>query len=285
MSLIFKSIVCLIGAVALFTGCSKEHGVLSADDASLRNQLFSLSGYASLSQNSHIAKVSSELPTEVIRALEDSKNPKIGLVWRSDIDLDYSSSKGFVKVVSTPTEVGWPLKFDAKYFEAPPLFVQIPEIPEMKDRLAVASIWLFNDTDNDDQVNLHLRPDSLRDSIGGEAYFYLRRPNKDWMLGIAKYHFVIYVADSQMAERYNNWADSLIQTKGVSEGEEVWTNLKPGYNLMEAVNVRDTIKNQGTEYEHWEQTYDYFKSVASTTPVEMEFRTNGTSYTGGVVGY
>ncbi|MBL8027374.1 MAG: hypothetical protein JNL74_13220 [Fibrobacteres bacterium] len=289
MSLIFKSMVCLIGAAALFTGCSKEHGVLSADDASLKKELFSISGFASLIPNSNYAlsKVSETLPTEVIKALEESKYPKIALVWSDRNEVGDISVDDQISPFCVATKTTWPLNFNIRCFDAPSQFADYGDISlnntSFKNKIALATIWLFNDTQNDNYVDLHIKPDTS--TIRTEQYFYLRQPNKDWLLGIAKYHFVVYVADSQVASAYNHWADSLIHAKNVNEGDEVWTNLKPGYNLMEAVNVRDTVFQQGTPYEQKRQTYDYFKAVPSTIPIEIEFRTNGTSYSGGVVGY
>jgi hypothetical protein len=101
-------------------------------------------------------------------------------------------------------------------------------------------------------------------------YAFLEDSTKDWLLGIAKYHFLLYLSDQTAVDYFDSVGREL------TPEHPYYQNLQVGYNLMQAQNIRNVY---GVDYNQqtgiWEpettQTFDYVSRVGGdTTEVEIQ---------------
>lgn len=113
-------------------------------------------------------------------------------------------------------------------------------------RYGIALIRLFADADGDGRPTglFHAKADSLSDAplldrqdslrlTETQEWPYRREPGKDWLQGVAKYHFVLYLGDT-MALRH--WS------KGAAE-DNGFERLIVGYNLMRVDSLPRNLPN------------------------------------------
>lgn len=250
-------IVVLGMLLLLLSHCSEKNPILNPNSSDLRNPLFSIKGVTSHStpmENS--AKMAKLLwnETDPLTLISESKNPKILLLW---VNKDPNTPDSQIVQVE-PVTLKWPLDIHVNFYTVPEnhYLSQVPNHPS--SYYGLAKIMIFNDHNNNDKlddfsderyfrlashtdslINLGI-PFSSEDSAMLDTvdnYAFMRLPEKDWLLGMAKVHTLLYCSDSVAVAYIKEKLDNRTMQEGEFPGVYNWTGFRAGYNLMETKGI------------------------------------------------
>lgn len=195
-------------ACPLLAGCLGSGGpLLSAQDPSLHPPLATLHTIASAGTSGD------SIPARVIAA----RNLTAALVWAQGNDTIYHQA---IRV-----DREWPLRLDAPLASIPPPEALLNVAENGQGRFGMALVFLFEDADGNGRFDLPKGSESDPAPAGG-----------DWLMGIAGSARILYISDSA----------ALAWVRAHPPEDEILTVIDPGglrvgYNLLDGVNVRDTV--------------------------------------------